>query len=494
MNGGRDEATPLTMWEGSQPSVLTELPKQRIFYRPASLQERFSAFFTDSFIFFYLLGVWVFVLKYLTTGNWRDPLSVQGTGRMLLGTTALALHFLYFFFFEGVLTATPGKLLGGLSVRKKSGGTPSLIAIVIRNLLRLIDYPFFFITGVGLMEATKNHQRLGDLLSGTIVVRRVAFEVRRINPEEAQLGGATRRSLAFIFDLLLIVPFFYGFLLMIPTNRALVSLVALNSAPTLTLFYISVSESLFQTTFGKALFGLKVVQEDGRPATFSTALLRNAFRLFDMNPGGYLCAALSSRKQRPGDIAAGTIVVKSREGWRGWLVIPFMATFAVAVAYIGYRNPDSFLKKGTRLEIAGHAFHPIPISLQRLTYRRLFVEEVNFGFNQEELNKKAIYEPGDTVYVLFRISGFAVINDRSWIQADLKVRDSRANIILDRLNVVNSTLTSGSRKPLKFSTRFVLHPDSLPGRYEATLIVRDSLGNTKVERKEYFAVRAKNPL
>lgn len=495
-----NEETPVTVLENpleSHPEstesqrvseLLTELP-QEISRRPAWLLERFAAFFTDSLIFFYLLGGWALVLKYLLRGDLADPFSFHGTGKILFASTGAALHFLYYLFFEGVLTATPGKMLAGLSIQKKGGGSPSLIAIFLRNLLRVIDYPLFFITGIGLIEATHRGQRLGDLLAGTVVVREIPFEGRRIDPEKTELAGATRRSLAFVADLPLLLPFFYGLLLILPAERPLVSMVTLNLVPAATLLYLTLSEFLFQTTFGKALFGMKVVQEDGRPARFAMLLVRNSFRLFDTNPIGYLCTALSSRKQRPGDIAAGTIVVRDRRGIRGWLSIPFMAVLAITIAYLGYIHPGSFLKKNVQIRVAGYRFDPVPISIRRLTLRHLYIEDLEFGFNEEEVNRKGLYDPGNIIYLLATVSGYAVKNDRAWIQGDVKVQDANRNIVLDRINIINASLPVAHRKSVKLATRFALHPEATPGRYEVTFTLRDLFGQRKLEERKSFTVR-----
>ena len=56
---------------------------------------------------------------------------------------------------------------------------------------------------------------------------------------------------------------------------------------------------------------------NGLNLTFSQILVRNLVRLVDMLPGGYLlggCFALfTSKGQRLGDIAAGTVVISQRE-------------------------------------------------------------------------------------------------------------------------------------------------------------------------------------
>src|SRR5262249_41177412 len=146
-------------------------------------QERFGAFFTDGLFFFFLLSVWGMLLKSITHGDISQPFSYEGNGWVLFGTTGGLLYFLYYFLFEAAMSAPPGKFLGGTTIHKRAGGTPSLLSIFIRNFMRIVDYPLFFITGIGMMEATKKHQRLGDLIAGTVVMRELSFEMRRINPE-----------------------------------------------------------------------------------------------------------------------------------------------------------------------------------------------------------------------------------------------------------------------------------------------------------------------
>jgi uncharacterized RDD family membrane protein YckC len=69
-------------------------------------------------------------------------------------------------------------------------------------------------------------------------------------------------------------------------------------------------------TPGKRFNGLRVVRDDGSPVGFLTSTVRNVLRLIDILPGGYLVGIVAilatSRNQRLGDIAAGTLVVRER--------------------------------------------------------------------------------------------------------------------------------------------------------------------------------------
>lgn len=67
-------------------------------------------------------------------------------------------------------------------------------------------------------------------------------------------------------------------------------------------------------TLGKKLFRITVVRENGEPCTYRGAAIRTAFRVVDWLPAVYLAGLTSmvvtARRQRLGDIAAGTVVVR----------------------------------------------------------------------------------------------------------------------------------------------------------------------------------------
>jgi uncharacterized RDD family membrane protein YckC len=85
----------------------------------------------------------------------------------------IGLVLLYYLAFEAITQATPGKLLLGLRVVSREGRRPSSGAILVRTLLRLVDWlPFFYLVGFITMLATgPRRKRLGDLAAKTSVVR-----------------------------------------------------------------------------------------------------------------------------------------------------------------------------------------------------------------------------------------------------------------------------------------------------------------------------------
>ena len=84
------------------------------------------------------------------------------------------------------------------------------------------------------------------------------------------------------------------------------------------LTYYFVQEGIWSTTVGKSLFGLRVVRLDGKRAGLPEAVSRTLSRIFEVNPillgalPGGLAIAGSKRRQRLGDMAAGTVVVTRR--------------------------------------------------------------------------------------------------------------------------------------------------------------------------------------
>jgi len=79
----------------------------------------------------------------------------------------------YFTLFEAFWNGrTPGKKLAKIRVIQRSGRSIGLVESMARNLVRYVDQiPFFYAVGVITMFITKQHQRLGDLAAGTLVVR-----------------------------------------------------------------------------------------------------------------------------------------------------------------------------------------------------------------------------------------------------------------------------------------------------------------------------------
>ena len=96
---------------------------------------------------------------------------LTGIGLLLGILTSFAIMFGYYIFFEGMWQGqTPGKRVARIRVIDRNGQPVSWSAVIIRNLVRVLDQ-YILMLGVISMMIDKNERRLGDLAAGTIVIR-----------------------------------------------------------------------------------------------------------------------------------------------------------------------------------------------------------------------------------------------------------------------------------------------------------------------------------
>ncbi|MBI4374021.1 MAG: RDD family protein [Deltaproteobacteria bacterium] len=458
-------------------------PSHRL-YRIATLQERFASFCVDLIINLYLIGGWGLFLSHLIR---KPAFHFEGNYRTFFITSSLAIYFLYHLFFEGAFTATPGKFLGGLIVHKKGGGLPSLLGVFLRNFFRIIDYPLFFLTGVGMMEFTRRCRRLGDIVGRTVVLRK--FPSREgFRTDEMVSGSATVRTIAFLIDTIFIALLYYGYLLVIPVKDPMVSALLLNLTPLVLLLYLTLAEAIFSATIGKVIFGFRVIHEDGSRPSFAMIIVRNLFRITDLNPIGYLSALLSSRKQRPGDIAAGTRVIRAKRRPGSWLVIPYMLLLPATVGFLGFLQPHNLLREERRIEFGKYYMEPVPLEIRRYFFDSIHIEQLRLGNDESRPSRTNRFDRGKIIFIQMQVSGFFVQEEKIWVQTDLKVRDPRRHIVLDRANLINTSVKLYGKKSVPLVARFALNPEAMPGSYEVEITVRDRFAKTKASRSARFEV------
>jgi uncharacterized RDD family membrane protein YckC len=87
------------------------------------------------------------------------------------------LYFGYFALFEIFWNGqTPGKRKAGIRVIKDSGRPLTATESIGRNLMRIVDWlPGLYAVGILSAVVTKENQRLGDLIVGSLVVRESSF-------------------------------------------------------------------------------------------------------------------------------------------------------------------------------------------------------------------------------------------------------------------------------------------------------------------------------
>ena len=124
----------------------------------------------------------------------------------LIGWPALAIYLLYHPVLEILMQGrTPGKRTAGVRLVTRRGGQPSVSAILIRNVFRLLDSaPAFYVIGLTCCMFTRDRVRVGDLAAGTVLVLEnvKAARVLEIMPGLATQTGLDPRLVELIQDLL----------------------------------------------------------------------------------------------------------------------------------------------------------------------------------------------------------------------------------------------------------------------------------------------------
>jgi uncharacterized RDD family membrane protein YckC len=138
-------------------------------YRMASLGDRFIAFALDTvFLFgvFAILDAWAFMRWGMVEG-WELKLTTASLlmAQFLNGVVL----FLYLWLLEAGFGATLGKAIVGIRVVRTVERNP-LVALAIRNLMRLVDGFGFYLVGALVAGCSRFRRRLGDICASTVVV------------------------------------------------------------------------------------------------------------------------------------------------------------------------------------------------------------------------------------------------------------------------------------------------------------------------------------
>lgn len=130
--------------------------------------------------------------------------------------------------------------------------------------------------------------------------------------------GVGRRAVAILVDMVLL--FIVGYVIALATGATTAGGFSLRGGPAFVWFgialaYYVVMEALSGATLGKRAMGLKVVKEGGEPLDWQASVVRNLLRIVDglfLYLVGAIAVWVSKKRQRLGDMAAHTLVVKAR--------------------------------------------------------------------------------------------------------------------------------------------------------------------------------------
>ena len=149
---------------------------------------RSYAFVIDWHIRLLLALAWLFLTAVL------GRLSTHvGTYEALFTTLpASVIYFLYHPILEVVLRGrTPGKRMARVRLVNRQGGAPSTLALVIRNLFRVIDsLPVAYVIGLISCIVTRHHVRIGDMAAGTLLVIDRSEDERSLTRLEPVAGAS----------------------------------------------------------------------------------------------------------------------------------------------------------------------------------------------------------------------------------------------------------------------------------------------------------------
>jgi uncharacterized RDD family membrane protein YckC len=118
---------------------------------------------------------------------------------------ALLIYFLYHPILETFGRTTPGKRMAGVKIVTRQGATPSMGAMLIRNLFRLIDsLPTFYVIGLITCLLSGQRVRVGDMAAGTLLVLTHPQSEQSLRTLGAQLSstGLSSTLIELVNDLL----------------------------------------------------------------------------------------------------------------------------------------------------------------------------------------------------------------------------------------------------------------------------------------------------
>jgi uncharacterized RDD family membrane protein YckC len=156
-------------------TVLIKTPENvELEYELAGIGTRFGAAFIDLlFQGAIFICVWLlFLLIGLLISLSGVAILLLIVGYIAAVSVALAVGG-YFVWFESRSNGlTPGKRVMAVRVINEHGYPVTFFAVLLRNLLRIIDFlPGFYAIGLISIFVNGNYQRIGDIVGGTIVIK-----------------------------------------------------------------------------------------------------------------------------------------------------------------------------------------------------------------------------------------------------------------------------------------------------------------------------------
>jgi uncharacterized RDD family membrane protein YckC len=157
-------------------------------YALAGPGSRAAAYIIDLLIMFGVCQILINLLVYAVAMLFS---TLSGEGKSWASAIATLVFFSlyngYFILLEWLMNGqTPGKRLLHIRVIKQGGYALRFFDTLLRNLLRVVDFlPLFYGVGLTSLLFTRESQRLGDLVAGTLVVYQEPVETGSLLPDLA---------------------------------------------------------------------------------------------------------------------------------------------------------------------------------------------------------------------------------------------------------------------------------------------------------------------
>ena len=312
--------------------------------------------------------------------------------------------------FEGIFSATPGKLLCGLKIRSLDGRTPGFGAVFVRNLMRPIDIVFTALYfGLLLLEKSRFHQRLGDRLAGTVVIATNKHRSAIYSVDYENIASASGRIIAGIIDLVILGIFSYGYLLLLTPESPVASMLLVLFFPLILTSFVICCEVSTHSSLGKFILGYILCHEDGSTVAVSSSLLRTFYKIIDILPFGLLSIIVSKRKQRSGDLAADTIVIKHPRHIRAAIGSALSLFLALAFLSAGIENPYNYHSPGFEVNFLPAFEFRKSLHERRQEALAAKLRLKDFIFKTSEFDRPRnppIFKAGEDVYMFFKVEGY----------------------------------------------------------------------------------------
>jgi uncharacterized membrane protein SpoIIM required for sporulation/uncharacterized RDD family membrane protein YckC len=159
---------------GAQDLVVDSVTGVELALSLAGPGARCYAFLIDWLIRAILFTAWYGSAALIYNGRWSitAPVTPDTKWFVFVVTPAALIYFLYHLILEIAMHGrTPGKRIAGLRIVARDGSSPTLGALLTRNVFRLVDsLPVAY--GVGLVATlvTPEHVRIGDMAAGTLLI------------------------------------------------------------------------------------------------------------------------------------------------------------------------------------------------------------------------------------------------------------------------------------------------------------------------------------